>query len=137
MKKIIRDIILVSIVFSFINFDKTYISEDLVEVKKYAEKAGIDESLPLEEFKTDGCTLWPDSFLGVSWQDKCIEHDIRYWAGGTEEDRLNADLKLKNDINQVLPGMGEVVYLGVRLGGRSFSSLIPWTWGWGYGWNKK
>jgi len=92
--------------------------------------------LPLKDFKTDGCTFWPDSFFSYSFQEPCIKHDIRYWAGGTEEDRLKADLKLKDDVNKILPGIGDIIYIGVRLGGKNLSSLIPWPWGWGYGWDR-
>ena len=135
MKKVIRDIILVSLVLSFVGWDRTYITENIDEIQEHAKEMNGNKELPPRDFKTDGCTLWPDSILRYSWQDKCIEHDIRYWVGGSEEERLQADLKLRDDVNKVLPGMGNVIYLGVRLGGRSLSPLIPWPWGWGYGWD--
>ena len=134
-KKIIRDVVLVSFIFGLIGFNKISSIKTSDSLIKYAIEINKGRELPPRDFKTDGCTLWLDSFLNYSWRDKCIEHDIRYWVGGTEEDRLDADLKLRDDVNEILPGMGDVIYLGVRIGGRNLSPLIPWPWGWGYGWN--
>jgi len=51
----------------------------------------------LAPFTTDGCSLFPDrSITGASdWCDCCLAHDLAYWRGGTEEDRLKADRGLK------------------------------------------
>ncbi|MBU1557573.1 hypothetical protein KKC45_01275 [Patescibacteria group bacterium] len=135
MKKNIIKAVLIFLLFGLICWDRVPVSENIDQIQEHAKEVNGDKKLPPKEFKTDGCTLWPDSLLNYSWQDKCIEHDIQYWVGGTEEERDLADLRLRDDVNGVLPGMGSIVYLGVRAGGRSFNSLIPWPWGWGFGWN--
>ena len=44
-------------------------------------------------FTTDGCSLFPDRALvgRADWCDCCLAHDLAYWRGGTEEQRLTAD----------------------------------------------
>lgn len=39
--------------------------------------------------RDQGCTLSPDLA-----RQCCLEHDVAYWVGGTEQDRLTADLEL-------------------------------------------
>ncbi|MFC1623538.1 hypothetical protein ACFL05_00240 [Patescibacteria group bacterium] len=106
-------------------------------VRNEIEKISNGKELPLNEFKTDGCSLWPDYILDYSWEDYCVKHDVRYWLGGTEEERLKADEELRDEVNSVLPGMGDVIYIGVRAGGRNLIPLIPFPWGWGYGWDSE
>lgn len=116
--------------------DRIYFDEIPVSVEK--EISTLEENghvLPPRKFKTDGCSLWPDSFFNYSWQDYCIEHDLKYWVGGTEEERLSADEKLRDEVNGVLPGAGDIVFFGVRFGGSSSSRFVQWPWGWGYGWD--
>ena len=85
----------------------------------------------LHPFTTDGCTMFPDG----KWLQCCIEHDKKYWVGGTLEDRKTADQELKKcvieDSNKVT---GLIVYLGVRFGGRPVYST---HFRWGYGWKEK
>ena len=44
-------------------------------------------------FATDGCSLFPDRALvgSADWCDCCLAHDLAYWRGGTESQRLDAD----------------------------------------------
>jgi hypothetical protein len=95
------------------------------------------------------------------WEDCCIEHDIKYHAGGAEnvsavesfEQRKQADLALlpcvadtasdrsqalqveyglsETQVTTIYQSIAELMYRAVRLGG------IPCTdqpWRWGYGW---
>jgi hypothetical protein len=95
------------------------------------------------------------------WEDCCIEHDIKYHAGGAEnvsavesfEQRKQADLALlscvadtatdrsaelqveyrlsETQVTAIYQSIAELMYRAVRLGG------IPCTdqpWRWGYGW---
>ncbi len=83
-----------------------------------------------KEFKTDGCTLFPD----LSWRSCCEKHDFLYWSGGSERDKLEADLELKSCIkhasgSELLAGL---VFLGVRAGGTPY---LPTYWRWGFGWS--
>lgn len=127
MKKIIRDFLIVIFVLSLIGLDQGFVLENTPEIDRQVEEFVEGKDVPNKEFWSDGCTLWPDSVLGIDWQDSCIKHDISYWLGGGEDERLIADKKLRDEINAIIPGIGNIVYLGVRIGGQSF---FPF-WGWG------
>lgn len=90
---------------------------------------------PLRAFESDGCTMFPNGTGSQPnlWLDCCQKHDLRYWAGGTEDERLQADTELKVCVN----AKGEfetanLMYEGVRLWGSPFLNT---TWRWGFGWN--
>ncbi len=89
----------------------------------------------LRPFRSEGCSLSPGSVPGtkISWATCCVQHDLAYWLGGTEKERLTADENLKSCIQQKANSIiGEIYFSAVRMGGR------PHTWAgfrWGYGWN--
>lgn len=90
----------------------------------------------LKDFTSDGCSLFPDRDLITEqdWCECCFEHDILYWQGGTKEERLLADTKLKDCVlerthNEILAG---TIYHGVRVGGSPY--FYNW-YRWGYGWS--
>jgi len=94
-------------------------------------------------FKTDGCSMFPDTVDGVCISSACIKHDIRYWCGlhGDTQARLDADLKLKFDIEELvriagktdsLRALDDIVFAGVRLGG---SEMWPTSFRWGSGYS--
>lgn len=90
----------------------------------------------LRAFSSDGCSLSPNGlpFGNAEWVDCCTAHDLKYWLGGTRDDRENADQDLKQCIAE--KGYSEVAaayFLGVRVGGQPDSQV---TFRWGYGWNK-
>lgn len=92
----------------------------------------------LAPFSTDGCSLFPDgTFTNKTlWLDCCIEHDIAYWQGGTEEDRRNADQRLKDCIQERTgdAALAQLVYDAVRTwGGPAFPTWYRWGYGWAYG----
>lgn len=88
-----------------------------------------DAALPPYAFTTDGCSLWIDG----PWQGCCIEHDMAYWCGGTYDERVAADRRLRECVADLgYPGMGAAMYYAVRFGGGSW---WPFGWRWGYGWN--
>lgn len=78
-------------------------------------------------FTTDGCSRSPDN----NWTACCIIHDIPYWCGGSTKDRQEADQYLKQCVNNQANVLGNLYYLGVRLGGTPW---LPTPWRWGYGW---
>lgn len=90
----------------------------------------------LNDFTSDGCSLFPDRSLINSddWCECCLEHDIAYWQGGTEEQRLEADRKLRDCVleNTGNQALAETMYQGVRLGGSPY--FYNW-YRWGYGWS--
>ena len=88
------------------------------------------------DFTSDGCTLFPDSSLisEKDWCSCCFEHDIAYWQGGTEEERLKADEALRDCVLEKTDdeNLSKVIYKGVRFGGSPY--FYNW-YRWGYGWN--
>ena len=86
---------------------------------------------PKKPFASDGCSMWPDEWKGIDFYEDCFLHDIEYWCGGTDAERLIADLKLAIGIAEKgAPKMAEVMLAGVRTGGHEF---LPTAWRWGYG----
>ena len=90
----------------------------------------------ISDFKSDGCTLFPDSSLidNTDWCECCFEHDIAYWQGGTEEERLKADEALRECVREKTgnDNLAKVIYSGVRFGGSPY--FYNW-YRWGYGWD--
>ena len=132
MFRFFRDLAIIIIFLGLFGLDRSYVLEDSIEVQNKIKEITNGQILPESDFQSDGCTLWPQAILDISWEESCLEHDIKYWFGGPEEERLKADEKLRDDINKIMPGMGDIVYLGVKAGG---TNLIPFPWHWGYGWD--
>ena len=90
----------------------------------------------LNDFTSDGCSLFPDRSLinDDDWCDCCLEHDIAYWQGGTEAQRLKADQKLRDCVLKKTGNraLAETMYQGVRFGGSPY--FYNW-YRWGYGWS--
>ena len=90
----------------------------------------------ISDFTSDGCSLFPDSSLisEKDWCSCCFEHDIAYWQGGTEEERLKADEALRDCMLEKTGDekLSTVIYQGVRFGGSPY--FYNW-YRWGYGWD--
>lgn len=92
----------------------------------------------IRPFTTDGCSLFPDRDpLGRSeWRTCCVVHDIAYWMGGTEPERLGADVALRTCVARATGDaqLAEAMYVGVRGGGApAFPTWYRWGYGWDYG----
>lgn len=88
----------------------------------------------LQPFTTDGCSTFPEGTHKYRdlWHRCCTAHDQKYWAGGSYEERLQADLELRACVQSVgKPVIAELMLAGVRVGG---SPWWPSTFRWGYGW---
>jgi hypothetical protein len=89
----------------------------------------------LAPFRSDGCSLFPDGTPSRPdlWCDCCLTHDLAYWQGGTDDDRLAADRALRACVEARTddPLLARLVYAGVRIGG---PSVFPTWFRWGYGW---
>ncbi len=88
----------------------------------------------LGPFTTDGCSDFPDGTPQhrTLWLKCCIAHDKKYWMGGTYEERLQADLELRQCVQSVgEPAIAALMLAGVRVGG---SPWWPTRFRWGYGW---
>ncbi len=97
--------------------------------------AGCDSNEQLSQFSSDGCSLFPDESLisHHNWCACCLEHDIAYWQGGTQQQRLTADMALKNCVLEKTQDavLAKIMYEGVRVGGSPY--FYNW-YRWGYGW---
>ncbi len=89
----------------------------------------------IKPFHSDGCSLFPDTNIITKqdWCECCYVHDLAYWQGGTQEQRLEADQQLRECVlakthDEIL---AKVMYEGVRFGGSPY--FYNW-YRWGYGW---
>ena len=86
-------------------------------------------------FTTDGCSAFPDGTFKQKqlWLSCCVQHDIKYWMGGTQAQRLKADQALKSCVEKTgEKAIAKLMLAGVRLDG---SAHFPTSFRWGYGWN--
>jgi hypothetical protein len=88
----------------------------------------------LKDFITDGCTMFidgPDDNPTL-WRHCCVEHDLRYWFGGTLQNRDFADLQLKACVKDCAGDFwANLIYNGVQAG--QFSPIhhkYSWSWAW-------
>jgi hypothetical protein len=100
--------------------------------------AGCETEREISDFTSDGCSLFPDRSLisEDDWCDCCLEHDIAYWMGGTEEERLAADIALRECVFEKTGNseLAELMFDGVRVGGSPyFYNWYRWGYGWDYG----
>jgi hypothetical protein len=103
--------------------------------------AGLALALPvgaaetLRPFASDGCSLFPDRALvgTVDWCACCLAHDLAYWRGGTNEQRLAADQDFQACVSAKTgdAALAATMYAGVRLGG---GPEVNTSFRWGYGW---
>lgn len=97
--------------------------------------SGCSEKAALADFKSDGCSLFPDRSLidEKDWCRCCVEHDVAYWQGGTKAQRLAADVRLRECVLEQTgdPVLAEAMFQGVRFGGSP--DFYNW-YRWGYGW---
>lgn len=92
----------------------------------------------LRDFSSDGCSLFPEGSMGKpdQWCECCFAHDIAYWRGGTETDRLQADEALRVCVLERTGNrpLAELMFQGVRAGGHpAFPAWYRWGYGWSYG----
>ncbi len=93
----------------------------------------IENDPPKKPFKSDGCSMWCDSWQGVDFYPACFFHDLKYWCGYPDEtaERLIADAELMIDIARAgAPKMAEVMFAGVRIGGHE---ALNRSFSWGFG----
>ena len=98
--------------------------------------AKIEKDPPSTPFKSDGCSMWFDTWRGVSLYPACFLHDLKYWAGYPDRDeaveRLIADAELMIDVARILDStsIAETMFHGVRIGGHE---IFKQTFSWGFG----
>lgn len=88
----------------------------------------------LSPFETDGCTMFVDgpSSKPELWRHCCVEHDLRYWFGGTQGDMDKTDVRLKECVQKVAgASWATLIYNGVRAGHYSpIKNKYQWGWAW-------
>ncbi len=104
------------------------------KAEDFGEKRG-KETPPLP-FHFDGCTLFPDNLPGLDHQPACLDHDITYWYGGSQEERRQADQVFRREVAESGP-LGPVLqypmYIAVRIGGDSWlAEYFKAHWGFGH-----
>ena len=94
----------------------------------------IDTQPPELPFKSDGCSIWPDTwFKGKDLYEGCFIHDLFYWSGipGDRMGRLKADIWLMMWVAENASiELAETMFNGVRVGGGELVNT-PWRWGFG------
>jgi len=94
----------------------------------------IEKDPPKKTFKSDGCSMWFDTWKGISLYPACFLHDLKYWAGypGEDVERLIADAELMIDVARLLDSteMAETMFHGVRIGGHE---IFKRSFSWGFG----
>jgi hypothetical protein len=92
---------------------------------------------------SDGCTIISRPYNKIRGKNLpqrscCDKHDEAYWYGGTHEQRLWADTKLRdcvaalgdNELERILFWfIAQIMYYAVRVGG---SPKLPFPWRWRY-----
>lgn len=97
------------------------------------DKESETRTMPAD-FKSDKCSLFPDCDYG----DCCVEHDEKYYFGGSFKQRRQADIKLykcvraKKGFHHKI--IAPIMYVGVRIGGVSW---LPTPFRWGFGKTKR
>lgn len=89
----------------------------------------------LKPFATDGCSLWFDGTPEQPnlWRHCCVAHDLDYWQGGTEEQRLKSDEAIQRCVSKAQgKAMAGYMYANIRWGGSPYWIT---TYRWGYGWD--
>ena len=94
-----------------------------------------ESSIELSDFTSDGCSLFIDGTFEKPelWKECCLTHDIAYWQGGTQEERLKADLAFKACVEKMAGDstLAKLMYDAGRVGGEPY---FPTWYRWGYGW---
>ncbi len=88
----------------------------------------------IEPFSSDKCSYYAEGTITEQnlWCHCCVQHDIYYWMGGTEQQRSEADDTFKQCIKDSgAPANAQLMWLGVRLGGGPISIADH---RWGFGW---
>ena len=70
------------------------------------------------------CTLWINRWGKKDWSHCCDQHETGYGECDLAYDRaayrLMCDEELRDCVNEVMPGMGNLMFTGVRIAGRFF-----------------
>lgn len=97
-----------------------------------------DAQNTLKDFTSDGCSMSPDGVVvgRLEYVPCCVEHDVAYWAGGTQEQKSAADLRLRQCVLEKSNNefVADVYYQAVRVAGGPY---LPTPFHWAYGWKNR
>jgi len=91
----------------------------------------------IKSFTSDGCSAFPDGTITQQslWSNCCFLHDLSYWKGGAEKQKVIADNELELCVKNVgEPHIAKLMLAGVQVGGSPFlNTPFRWGYGWPYG----
>jgi hypothetical protein len=96
---------------------------------------GSVQASELKPFKTDYCTNYVEGTLKhpTAWKHCCLMHDMYFWAGGTSQERVEADLGLKTCIEKTGHSLqAQIMYSAIRLSSHSPIKYPDKRWGNGW-----
>ncbi len=99
----------------------------IISLNSYA-----DEGLLPKPFATDFCTMYKEGSVNRpdAWKHCCVEHDLYFWAGGSQKDKKKTDLRLKSCVEKSgYPGQARLIYTAVTIGGASPFHIKDKQWG--------
>ena len=96
---------------------------------------GCAKHVKLDPFTNAGCAFFPTVSFSTETDVSrcCLEHDMAYWHGGTEDERWAVDEAFRECLISITGSekLAEMIVDAARLGG---TSHFPSWYGWGYGW---
>jgi len=111
---------------------------DSERARAMATAAAQSSPLPPRPFYFDGCTGFPDWLPFHNFYEACLNHDIAYWLGGSEADRLETNRRFAEAMKESGPLgwlLSPVTYYAMHYGGNNFMSQYVLGSNWGFGWN--
>jgi hypothetical protein len=90
---------------------------------------------PPIKFHSDKCSDPTGLFKKAAYEDACcVPHDRAYWRGGTEADRLRADIALRDCVAAHGYPLDAVLMFPIvrAAGGPEFDTSYRWGFGWPY-----
>ncbi|MFW6253809.1 MAG: FAD-binding oxidoreductase, partial [Chitinivibrionales bacterium] len=83
---------------------------------------GCASRTTIKPFTSDDCSCWPEGYdQKRQWEECCREHDLAYWAGGSYQERLEADERLRECVERTGDSaVARLMFYGVRVGGTAF-----------------
>jgi hypothetical protein len=104
------------------------------ETDKETDPAQTGASDVPPDFKSDGCTYFPDG----NYRDCCVSHDKDYYKGGSWKERRRSDNRLYSCVRNKKGWKNKIIapmmWVGVRVFGTSW---LPTKFRWGFGKKKK
>lgn len=83
-----------------------------------------------QEFQTDQCTFWLDSFFESDWSHCCEIHDFHYWIGGSNDQRKDVDYNLYKCVQKESNSLNSLLmFIGVKIGKKLPFKIKTKEWG--------